>query len=190
MEVNTKVSSHASPATINPSNAGLSDRLVNFSISDSTNPDWTKKCERIRSKLGAGFLAALLGACGTGKSQMATSLAKYTIHQSRQALTVEAMELCDNVKDTFSGNESSKQVLFRYTTPSLLVIDEVNRGLSLYETRLIQRVVSRRFDSLRDTILISNETPEEFAALVGDRVMSRINDTGEVHVFSWKSFRK
>lgn len=185
-----RASNRESPVTISPVAACLPQRLTGFMVSGSSNPEWTKKCERIKGKLGSGFLAALLGPCGTGKSQMAVSLAKHTIHEGKTVMVVEAMELCDSVKDTFGGNESSKQVLYRYTTPMLLVIDEVNRGLSLYETRLIQRVISRRFDAMLDTILISNETPQEFAALVGDRVMSRINDTGEVHLFTWPSFRR
>lgn len=148
--------------------------------------------EKIKAMIGKGFLAAFVGKCGTGKSQMAVSLCKYTILEKKSALLVEAMELCDGVKDSFGDNasESSKQVLYQFMRPSLLVIDEVNRGLSPFDTRLIQRVLSRRFDRMDDTLLISNETPKDFCELVGDRVVSRINDTGEVHEFNWPSFRR
>ena len=169
---------------------GLPIRLSGFTVSESKNKDWTARFEGIRAKIGSGFIIALVGPCGTGKSQMAVSLAKVALHAGKQAVMVEAMELCEAVKDTFSGDESSKQVLWKYTRPELLIIDEVNRGLSVFDTRLIQRVLSRRFDAMNDTILISNETPVAFAELAGDRVVSRINDTGGVYEFTWGSFRK
>lgn len=165
-------------------------RLVGFSAINSTNPQWDRKFEALCEKIGSGFLAAFVGPCGTGKSQLAVNLAKYAMHHGKTALHVEAMELCEQVKDTFNGDESAKQAIFRFTRPSLLIIDEVNRGLSQFDTRLIQRIISRRYDSMRDTILVSNETPEEFSTLVGDRVISRINDSGQVHAFTWPSFRR
>lgn len=168
----------------------LPERLIGFVVADSSEPRWTAKFNALNKLLGKGIIAGLVGKCGTGKSQMAVSLAKFAIHEQRTALMVEAMELCDSVKDTFGGDESSKQVLYKYLRPSLLVIDEMNQGLSQYDARLIQRVLSRRFDSMRDTILISNETPEAFCGIVGDRIVSRINDTGGVHEFDWRSFRK
>lgn len=120
---------------------------------------------------------------------MSVSLAKYTMLQGKSALHVEAMELCESVKDTFGGGESSKLVMQKYIQPNLLIVDEFNRGLSEYDTRLIQRIISRRYDTLRDTILISNEEPDEFGKLAGDRVMSRVNELGGVHEFTWESFR-
>lgn len=184
----TRASSQSLP--IDTGSACLPKRLTSFTVAESKNTQWNRKFDTLKECLGRGILSAFVGPCGTGKSQLAVSLAKYAMHDGKSALHVEAMELCENVKDTFSGDESAKQVLYRYTRPSLLIIDEVNRGLSQYDTRLVQRVVSRRYDSFRDTILISNETPEEFSTLVGDRVISRINDTGKVHLFTWPSFRQ
>jgi len=185
----SRTSSHGSPS-INPSECYLPERLMPFRVADSNSATWSKKFEALKLKLGGGFVTAFVGECGTGKSQMAVSLAKVCLHQSKPALHVEAMELCGSVKDTFNSDESAKQVMFRFIRPALLLIDEVNRSLSPFDIGLIQRVVSRRYDSLRDTILISNETPEGFTELVGPRVISRINDTGEVHTFTWPSFRK
>lgn len=188
MGADTRASSPLLP--IDTGAACLPKRLTGFTVAESKNTQWNRKFDTLKECLGRGILAAFVGPCGTGKSQLAVSLAKCAMHDGKSALHVEAMELCENVKDTFSGDESAKQVLYRYTRPSLLIIDEVNRGLSQYDTRLIQRVVSRRYDSFRDTILISNETPEEFSTLVGDRVISRINDTGKVHLFTWPNFRQ
>jgi len=161
-----------------------------FQVSNSISPEWTRKFDKLKPLLGSGFISGLVGMCGTGKSQMGVSLAKVSLHAGSTVCMVEAMELTDSVKDSFGGDGSSRQALYRFTGPKLLVIDEVNRGLSVFDTRLLQRVLSRRYDSMRDTVLISNESPEEFASLVGDRVMSRINDSGQVHVFGWESFRK
>lgn len=172
-----------------PIDLRIPDRLRHFSVADSRCEGWSQQFERLKGMSGRGYVAGLLGACGTGKSQLGASLCKYASWRGQKATMLEAMELCDSVKDSF-GTSDAKQVVFQFHRPGILVIDEVNTGLSEYDIRLIQRIVSRRYDTARqDTILISNETPEEFCRLVGDRVVSRINDTGELVACNWGSFR-
>lgn len=167
----------------------IPDRLRQFSVTDSRCEGWSQQFERLKAMSCRGYVAGLLGACGTGKSQLGASLCKYAAWCGQKATMMEAMELCDSVKDSF-GSSDARQVMYQFHRPGILVIDEVNTGLSEYDIRLIQRIVSRRYDTARqDTILISNETPEEFCRLVGDRVISRINDTGELVVCNWGSFR-
>lgn len=181
----------SSPASsISILDAGMPQRLQDFSVAMSSNAKWSKLFETLRSKVGTGFVAGFVGACGTGKSQMAVSLCKYVIHRQQQPLLIEAGDLCANVKDTFGTEETSKSVFVKFMRPAILAVDEVNGGMSEFDTKLIQRIVSRRYDTNQmDTILISNETAEEFAKIVGDRVMSRINETGGVCDFNWESFR-
>lgn len=163
---------------------------MGFMVSESTNPNWSKLFERLSKMAGSGMVCGFVGECGTGKSQMAVSLCKYVWHQGGQAMVVEAGEMCANVKDTFGTDETSRSVFTRYMRPSILAIDEVNSGMSDFDTKLIQRIISRRYDTKRlDTIVISNETAEEFCKLIGDRVVSRINDTGGLCDFKWSSFR-
>lgn len=187
--VDTRERNHVS--AISALEAGIPDRLMNFRVAQSENPEWTKIFDQLISITGTGLVSAFVGATGTGKSQMAASLSKYVYHQGRQPVMIEAGDLCASVKDTFGTDDTSRSVFVKYMRPSLLCIDEVNGGMSDFDIKLIQRVVSRRYDTKRsDTILISNETVDEFAKMIGDRVIDRINDTGLLFDFTWKGFRK
>lgn len=169
---------------------GLPERLTQFRVSQSKNPQWSKLFERLSGITSTGFVCGFVGATGTGKSQMAVSLAKYVMHQGGTCLLVEAGDLCESIKDTFGTHETSRSVVHRYMRPSLLIIDEVNSGMSEFDIKAIQRIISRRYDTKwQDTILITNESAQGFCGLIGDRVVSRINDTGGVCDFNWKSFR-
>lgn len=180
--------SHASSISI--LEAGLPKRLMQFRVAESKNAQWSKLFERLSGMTSTGFVCGFVGATGTGKSQMAVSLGKYVMHNGGTCLLVEAGDLCESIKDTFGTAETSRSVVHRYMRPSLLIIDEVNSGMSEFDVKTIQRIISRRYDTKRqDTILITNESAQGFCGLIGDRVVSRINDTGGVCDFNWKSFR-
>jgi DNA replication protein DnaC len=73
----------------------------------------------------------------------------------------------------------------------LLVIDEFHqRGETAAENNLLVNLLDRRYDQRLCTILIANQSVEEFSDAVGDSVVSRINETGEIVPFNWPSYRK
>lgn len=72
----------------------------------------------------------------------------------------------------------------------LLIIDEVgDYDESKIRQRLLADLLDRRYSALTDTLLISNQEPEAFAASVGQSVVSRISECGAIIPCSWPSFR-
>jgi DNA replication protein DnaC len=72
----------------------------------------------------------------------------------------------------------------------LLIIDEVgDYDDSKIRQRLLSDLLDRRYSALTDTLLISNQEPEAFAASVGQSVVSRISECGAIIPCNWPSFR-
>jgi DNA replication protein DnaC len=173
--------------------AGIPLRLsrnIEESLQTPTGKPWRQKLDKLSSEIGTGFLYSLIGTYGTGKSQLGTALA-WKACATTTALFIHAPELFDTIKDVFRGDDGDtvRQQLQRFITPKLLVIDEVNQGLTPADIRYLHRVICQRYDDMTDTLLISNETKPNFQTLVGDRVVSRMIECGGIIEANWPSFR-
>lgn len=185
---------------INRSN--IPKRLTQKDIDFTLSKMWMEKHSMLSAKLGAGFLHALIGGYGTGKSQMGVQLILSKIDKfanpldptkhfsSVPAMFVHAPEMLDSIKDVYRSDkhETIKGALSHYTLPELLVIDELNSA-SQADVRYIHRIICQRYDDMTDTLLISNETKHNFQTLIGDRVVSRMIECGGIIETNWPSFR-
>lgn len=166
-------------------------RSIEAAMQTSEAHGWQKKLSLIVGKLGTGFLFGLIGTYGVGKSQLGSVL----VHRACESMTslyIHAPDLFDTVKDVFRSDDGDtvREQLKRFIAPKLLVIDEVNQGLSEADIRYLHRVVCQRYDDMSDTLLISNESKADFQKLVGDRVVSRMIETGGIMEADWSSFRR
>jgi DNA replication protein DnaC len=72
----------------------------------------------------------------------------------------------------------------------LLVIDELHDcDDQKMKLRVLTDLVDRRYAALRDTILISNQTAEEFSETAGGSIISRLGEHGAIIECRWESFR-
>lgn len=179
-----------------------------------TQPDgsgaWGEVVASINSMMLSGFIVALLGDRGTGKTQAAVEVmrtaAAIAAGRNRRArersgapftdttpvVYAKALDVFINIRATYNGgDESEKKVIEQYAKPMLLVIDELQeRGNTAWEDRLLTHIIDTRYSSGLDTILIANLNPEEFRKAVGPSIYSRIVETGMVIECDWPSFRK
>ncbi len=154
--------------------------------------EWKARLEQVTQKIGKGFILALIGQRGTGKTQMAVECIERAISQAKRAEYCLAMDFFLKIKATFSRDaaEDEGDVLNRYCVPKLLVIDEIQeRAESQWEDRLMTHLINRRYNDMKDTLLISNLCKEEFVASIGSSIASRLNETGGICQCNWKSFR-
>lgn len=142
----------------------------------------------------AGTSMAMIGRCGTGKNHLAVGLAKKIIreHQARVLIT-DVMQISRAVKSTWRANaeRTEADVLSDFTTPDLLIIDELGAQLgNLSELAILQELINTRYESMLPTIVISNLTLEQLRQGVGDRIVDRVTDGGNNRlVFDWPSYR-
>jgi len=147
--------------------------------------------ELIAEHVDAGVLWALVGGRGSGKTQLATCLARYAVAVGHKPMYVTAAQLFRKVRATYSNREASEQqVIDSLTETKLLVIDEFHdRAETPSEARLLNTVIDKRYTQGYLTLMISNETPERFAESIGPSIASRFEEAGEIITVNWASFR-
>lgn len=168
-------------------------------VDDDKSPDaWLKTRDRVIGRVGEGFIIALLGTRGPGKTQIAEQAIRYCSHQlgdkaARPSLYVRAMDVFLDLRATYNegSTETERSVIEKFCAPQLLVIDECQeRGESAWEDRMLSYVIDRRYGDMKDTILIANLMEKAFRESVGTSIMSRLIETGEIIECVWPSFRK
>lgn len=141
--------------------------------------------------MGTGFIVALLGGRGVGKTQMAVAACREQAEREKSFLYCTAMDIFLDIKDSFRKGGSERDALKTFIRPALLVIDEVQeRGETPWEDRLLTHIIDKRYATERDTLLISNQTKDAFIESIGPSVASRITEAGGIAVFDWASFRE
>lgn len=155
--------------------------------------EWGKTLNALAPKIGTGFLVVLHGIHGGGKTQLGVELMRYQVEKRlKSARFVTAMEFFMAVKATYKdGAESDETKLVEeYRKPGLLVIDEVEkRGESLWENNLLFHLLNRRYNDVKDTLLISNLPSTELSTHLGPSLVSRLNETGGMIPCDWPSRR-
>ena len=51
-------------------------------------------------------------------------------------------------------------------------------------------MIYKRYGAMKDTILISNQTPDVFQKAIGSSILSRLQETGAIIQCDWPSFRE
>jgi len=54
---------------------------------------------------------------------------------------------------------------------------------------MLFELLNRRYNDLKDTILIANKSKAEFQDYIGPSLASRMNETGGIVECNWPSFR-
>jgi len=152
--------------------------------------EWHRIDSRLKARLGSGFIIVLCGPRGTGKTRLAASCARESALLGKAPWYQTAMGFFLDIKESFDGKRSEKDVINRYCFPPLLILDEMQeRGETPWEDRLLTHLIDRRYGAEKDTLLITNQTKEAFLQSIGESVASRISETGGIAVCKWQSFR-
>jgi DNA replication protein DnaC len=160
---------------------------------------WAAARDRIRAgmKRPGGMLVALLGPRGCGKTLMAVDLIYRRIAEDGwTSRYVRIGELFRDVRRAFAKPGQGEQGLTEaelfesWCEWDTLFIDECHqRGETTHENNTLVSLIDERYTRRKRTILIANQTPEEFGDNVGDSVVSRLHETGEAITCNWPSFR-
>lgn len=158
-------------------------------------------CENLLT--GVGAIIALVGPRGVGKTTVAAQLIlrramdeTIRIPMHKRPPYRKAISLIAKLKPVYSDFGSIHTESLRLYMEDFckvhpfVVIDETGEVDDLkVQDRLITDVLDRRYSYRNDTILISNQTYENFIAQTNPSTLSRLEEHGEVIVCDWPSFR-
>lgn len=135
-----------------------------------------------------------LGNIGTGKTMLASALVRLWLirYGTHAALFCNLLGLLRRIKATWGvdATESETMVLRQLRDVGLLVVDEIGvQHGSPTEFVLFTDLINARYNALRPTILIGNLTVAECTKILGERVIDRFRDGGQVLTFDWPSWR-
>jgi hypothetical protein len=171
--------------------AGIPPRHA-YEIPDGDNP-WNEARAAIVKRLGNGFLTAVTGIQGTGKTQLGSAVIYAATAKHLTCKYAVAMDFFIALKGAFNdgARQSEAQVIAAFVKPKLLVLDEMDeRSESAWENRLLFHMINQRYNNLVDTLLISRKPETEFLQSLGTSLTSRIQETGGSLVCEWPSYRE
>lgn len=156
--------------------------------------------ERVYRDVSAGLnlegaIVVMVGARGTGKTTIAGQLVRGEAENGWIAPYRKMVDLISEFKVLYGdmgGIDVERKTRDRdwLCTRRLMVIDELHEcEESRLKNRVLTDVLDRRYSAHKDTVLISNQTPEEFAACTSDSVLSRIQEHGFIVRCEWDSWR-
>ena len=168
---------------------------------DSFRWDWPKKINRlqIQDLFRLQFVAnkanvILLGLVGLGKTHLATALGYAACQQGMNVLFANAIDVINTLSEA-QNKGSLKSELRKYTTPSLLVLDEV--GYLPIDQRgadLLFQVISARYER-GSIVLTTNKAYKQWSSIfngdstITSAVLDRLLHPGETVIIEGSSFR-
>lgn len=157
-----------------------------------TGASWSACLEAMRPKVGSGFIMALIGTRGTGKTQIACELIRENAKRGRTSRFALAMDIFLAIRASYRKDSTTDEarVVDEFCKPRLLVIDEIQeRAESAFEDRILTHIINHRYNDEKDTLLIGNIKAEEFNKAMGASIVSRLNETGGLITCDWESYR-
>lgn len=172
--------------------AGVPARHKTFRPGQSTGEHWTELYGTLKAKISDGVIIPIVGKRGAGKTQLAACLIGYcAIDLDKSCLYTKSTDVFLRIRESMRiEGDSERAAIIEYVKPFLLVIDAFEvRSESLFENRMMDHIIDKRYDALKSTLIISNDTPEVLNKQLGESICDRIRETGGMVVLDEMSFR-
>jgi DNA replication protein DnaC len=168
---------------------------VNFSnyIIDNNEQKIVKDCmiefaKNIDDNLKIGRNIMLAGNSGTGKTHLSIAMAKIAIEYGYTALFTTVGEMIDKINEA-GWNKAT--AIDNYTVPDLLILDEITYMLNNEEQKNLFKIINKRYELIKSTIILTNLSIAQWKNLLGFRITDRMRqDKSMILYFTWESYRK
>lgn len=150
---------------------------------------WGDCLGALQKKLTTGYTVILCGARGTGKTQVSVEAIKDAARRGFSARYDTFYRFCQRLKETFDSRHLQEaDVMLDYIRPRLLVLDEVGKvSATEWSQSALFHLIDRRYNAMKDTILITNHNASEVAKELGASIVRRADETGgTIDTSTWK----
>ena len=136
----------------------------------------------------------LYGTVGTGKSHLAWGVLKHVaIHKGIVGTYRVFGKLMEDIRYGFNRKDAAQErdLVSALCHTKLLVLDEVGSETDTdYEMKIVQNILSERYNRMLPTIVITNKNENEFLQIFSERSLDRLLAEGNLRIpFAWKSYR-
>lgn len=143
--------------------------------------------------LETGRSAMFCGKPGTGKTMLAIAVLRHVLEKGASGRYTTLADMLSLIRSTYAAKADATEIeaILVFTSPDLLVVDEVGRGADTdHDKRQFFRVLDERYAYHKPTILVSNLSSEDLKQCLGEAVCDRMRDGGgAVLTFDWASYR-
>ena len=158
----------------------------------------TNEMQATAAKAATNFLHAvkcgefkslvMIGNAGTGKTHLACGIIREAGGKYRTA--PEIVEEMRRAK-SFTANDTEADIIDYYSHISLLVIDEIGRGIAATDEKyMLYQILNARYNTRKPTVLISNFTKSDFLQYIGVAAADRLVESAEVWELNGESYRR
>ena len=158
-------------------------------VTKNRRVEYARVASSLRMLLAAPVLVALIGEIGAGKSALGCGLINEFCDRGWSARYTKTADCLEQIVDRYKNVDHAKMQAF--VRPALLVLDELQaRRVREEEDLALFRLLDKRYDDHKSTLLISNHaTEEDLAARLDARSASRMREGGGVLVCDWPDVR-
>lgn len=139
----------------------------------------------------AGTFVIFSGLMGTGKSHLATSIARHVM-SDHTALYISAIDAVRMLRDTWRRDSqvTESQILNRLVGVGLLILDEVGVqfGSDAEKIQLFD-IIDKRYRDLMPTMILTNQNVPGLKEFLGERSYDRLRENCIFVKFDWESGR-
>ncbi len=175
--------------------SGVPERYYNESFEtyrtdDDARASAKKSAESFLLDVKAGRFASfvMIGNAGTGKTHLACALIREAGGQYRTA--PDLVEELRRAK-SFTASETEAQIIKHYGSVSLLVIDEIGRGIAETDEKyMLYQILNARYNTRKPTVLISNFSKADFLKYIGVAAVDRLVESAELVELNGNSYRQ
>ena len=176
-------------------NSGVPERYQLESL-DSYRADTDEQKKALNSargfaqavKCGAFKSLVYLGNAGIGKTHLACAIVRECGGKYRTAPDI--VEELRRAK-SFTAHETEEEIVNYYGRVSLLVIDEIGRGINAADEKYtLYQILNARYNTRKPTVLISNFNKADFLQYVGVAAADRLVESANILEINGTSYRQ